>query len=180
MREAEQPTFTQVGFDRYRKPTRKEKFLQKMEAVIPWEELVAEIEPYYSKNQRPGRPAWPLKKMLKLYFLQIWYGLSDLRTEEEVYDSYAFQRFVGIDLRREGVPDEAAIRQFRHLLKRHGLAQRLVERVDRYLEMQGLRWGKGRIVDPIVDQATASAKNPKQERDPEIGSTKKGETGSLG
>ena len=71
MREAEQLTFAQAGFDVYRKPTRKEKFLQTMERVIPWEELVAEIEPYYPKNQGPGRPAWPLKKMLKLYFLEL-------------------------------------------------------------------------------------------------------------
>ena len=112
--------------------------MQEMEGVIPWEELVEEIEPYYPKNQGPGRPAWPLKKMLKLYFLQIWYGLSDPKTEEEVYDSYAFQRFVGIDLGREGVPDETTICKFRHLLERHGLAQRLLERVNRYLEKQGL------------------------------------------
>ena len=72
MRQQEQPTFASVRFERYRRPTRREKFWQQMEVVIPWEELVAEIEPYYPKNQGPGRPAWPLKKMLKLYFLQIW------------------------------------------------------------------------------------------------------------
>ena len=183
MRQQEQPTFASVGsvgFDWYRKPTRKEKFLQEMEAVIPWEELVEEIEPYYPKNQGPGRPAWPLKKMLKLYFLQIWYGLSDPKTEEEVYDSYAFQRFVGIDLGREGVPDETTICKFRHLLERHGLAQRLLERVNRYLEKQGLRWSRGTIVDATVVRAPVSTKNQKGERDPEMGSTKKGKNWEFG
>ncbi len=87
---------------------------------------------------------------------------------------------MGIDLGREGVPDETTICKFRHLLERHGLAQRLLERVNRYLERQGLRWSRETIMDATVVEASTSTKNPKQERDPEMGSTKKGENWKFG
>ena len=125
----EQPTFASVGFDIYRRPTRKHEFLRRMNRVIPWEELAKEVQPYYPKKEGLGRPAKPLIWMLKLYFLQLWYGLSDPATEDQMYDSHAVQEFLGLDLGKDWPPDETTICKFRHLLERHRLGEGLFERV---------------------------------------------------
>ena len=118
-----QPTLALQGsFEKYRKKTRREKFLEEMEQVMPWAELEALIEPYYPREGN-GRPPVGLSIMLRIYFLQHWFNLSDPAAEEALYDSAALRRFAGVDLGRAAAPDETTILNFRHLLERHDLCE---------------------------------------------------------
>ena len=113
-----QLTLAAVGFERYAKTTRRAAFLAEMERVVPWSALCALIEPFYPKPGN-GRPPIGVERMLRLYFLQQWFNLSDLAAAEALYDSSAMRRFVGIDLGCEPVPDETTVCRFRHLLEVH-------------------------------------------------------------
>src|SRR3990170_8481907 len=114
----QQATFAEAGFEAYYKPTRREQFLAEMERVVPWAELGALIEPFYPKNDGAGRPTVGLERMLRIYFLQQWFNLSDPAVEESLYDSASMRQFVGIDLGREAAPDETTVCKFRHLLEK--------------------------------------------------------------
>lgn len=127
------------GFERYRKPTRREQFLEEMEQIIPWAELTAVIEPFYPAGKGAGRPPIGIEQMLRIHFVQHWFNLSDPAVEEALYDSRALRRFVGIDLGREPVPDETTICKFRHLLERHDLGARLFVLIGEYLDENGLK-----------------------------------------
>jgi IS5 family transposase len=169
-----QQTFAEVTFDQYRKPTRRERFLDEMNRVVPWAELVATIEPVYPKAEGPGRPPIGVERMLRLHCLQQWFNLSDPAVEEALYDSRAMRQFVGIDLGREPVPDETTICKFRHLLEAHELGKQLFARIGTYLAAQGLTVNRGTIVDATIISAPSSTKNRTKERDPEMHQTKKG------
>ena len=169
-----QRTFSDAGFDKYRKKTRKEKFLEEMEGIIPWRELVKVIEPYYPKPEGAGRRPIGVERMLRIHFLQHWFNLSDPGVEEALYDSRALRRFVGIDLGREPVPDETTVCKFRHLMEKHGLGEELFERVKAYLQENGVKVQQGTIVDATIIHAPSSTKNRKKERDPEMRQTRKG------
>jgi IS5 family transposase len=170
----QQSTFAEVSFEQYRKPTRRERFLDEMNRVVPWAELVAVIEPVYPKAEGPGRPPVGVDRMLRLHCLQQWFNLSDPAVEEALYDSRAMRHFVGIDLGREPVPDETTICTFRHLLEAHQLGERLFARIGTYLAAQGLQVNRGTIVDATIIAAPSSTKNHTKERDPEMHQTKKG------
>jgi IS5 family transposase len=161
------------GFERYSKKTRRAMFLEEMEQVVPWAELCALIEPVYAKAGK-GRPPVGAERMLRIYFLQQWFNLSDPGVEEALYDSAGMRHFVGIDLGREPVPDETMVCKFRHLLEQHGLGERLFERVGEHLQQKGLRLNTGTIVDATILNAPSSTKNARQERDPEMHQTRKG------
>jgi hypothetical protein len=128
-----QQTLAEATFERYRKPTRRELFLDEMDQVIPWGELAEVIEPFYPKPDGAGRPPVGVERMLRIQFLQHWFNLSDPAVEEALYDSRAMRRFVGIDLGREPVPDETMICKFRHLLEAHNLGERLFALIREYL-----------------------------------------------
>ena len=168
-----QITLATAGFDRYSKPTRRALFLAEMDRVVPWKQLCALIEPVYPKPGK-GRSPVGLERMLRIYFLQQWFNLSDPGAEETLYDSLAMRRFAGIDLGREPVPDETTICKFRHLLERHELGSALFEQVHAYLEEHGLKLSRGTIVDATIIHAPSSTKNAAQARDPEMHQTKKG------
>ncbi|MCS7304897.1 MAG: IS5 family transposase [Thermoguttaceae bacterium] len=169
-----QKTFASLGFDQRRKATRRHAFLRSMNRVMPWEDLARLVEPYYPTQEGPGRPAKPLGWMLKLYFLQIWWNLSDPQTEDLMHDSHAVQEFLGLDLGRDRPPDETTICRFRHLLEKHQLGKRILEIVNRHLERAGLRVQDGTIVDATIIHAPTSRKNKQGQPSPEMGSTKKG------
>ena len=169
-----QQTFAEVPFEQYRKPTRREQFLNEMNRVVPWAELVAVIEPVYPKAEGPGRPPVGVERMLRLHCLQQWFNLSDPAVEEALYDSRAMRQFVGIDLGREPVPDETTICKFRHLLEAHQLGEQLFARIREYLAAQGLQVSRGTIVDATIIAAPSSTKNRQKARDPEMHQTKKG------
>ena len=168
-----QLTLAAVGFERYAKTTRRAGFLAEMERVVPWSALCALIEPFYPKPGN-GRPPVGVERMLRIYFLQQWFNLSDPAVEEALYASRAMRGFVGIDLGREPVLDETTVCRFRHLLETHDLGPRLFAQVQRHLAANGLRIATGMIVDATIINAPSSTKNADQARDPEMHQTKKG------
>lgn len=168
-----QQTFAAGDFEHYRKSTRREKFLAEMDQIVPWTQLCEVIEPFYPKAGN-GRPPVGLERMLRIYFLQHWFNLSDPGAEEALYESRSMCRFVGIDLGREPVPDETTILNFRHLLERHNLGSQLFESVGDYLQAQGMKIASGSIVDASIINAPSSTKNKKKSRDPDMHQTKKG------
>jgi IS5 family transposase len=168
-----QMTLSASGFDRYGKTTRRAAFLAEMDRVVPWVELCALIEPFYPKAGN-GRPPIGLERMLRIYFLQQWFNLSDPAVEEALYDSMAMRSFVGIDLGREPVPDETTACKFRHLLEKHEIGRQLFEQVHAHLEAQGIKVSKGTIVDATIINAPSSTKNASGGRDPDMHQTKKG------
>jgi IS5 family transposase len=147
-----QMTFASTGFEKYARSTRRAQFLSEMDRVVPWGELCALIEPVYPKPGN-GRPPIGLERMLRIYFLQHWFNLSDPAVEEALYDSAAMRAFADIDLGREPVPDETTVCNFRHLLERHGLGRQLFEAVAGYLAAQGLKVSRGTIVDATIINA---------------------------
>src|SRR5665213_2324267 len=168
-----QLTLATAGFERYGKTTRRATFLAEMERVVPWRALCALIEPFYPKPGN-GRPPVGLERMLRIYFLQQWFNLSDPAVEEALYDSAAMRGFVGIDLGREPAPDETTVCKFRHLLERHELGKRIFARVNTYLAGHGLKVGTGTIVDATILHAPSPTRNKSGERDPEMHQVKKG------
>ncbi|WP_027951002.1 IS5 family transposase [Haliea salexigens] len=169
-----QDSFSGSGFEKYRKKTRKEQFLEEMETIIPWKELCDAIEPYYPKPEGAGRRPVGIERMLRIHFLQHWFNLSDPAAEEALYDSQALRNFVGIDLGREPAPDETTICKFRHLMEKHNLGDQLFHLVNQYLKDNGMKVSRGTIVDASIISAPSSTKNKKKERDPEMKQTKKG------
>ena len=168
-----------TGFERYTKKTRRAQFLEQMEQVVPWRELTALIEPFYPKAGNGRRPVG-LGRILRVYFLQQWFNLSDPAVEEALYDSPLMRQFVGIDLGREPVPDETTVCKFRHLLEEHRLGGEILETVNLYLQQRGVRISTGTIVDATIIHAPSSTKNQHQERDPEMHQTSKGKQWYFG
>lgn len=168
-----------TGFERYTKKTRRAQFLEQMEQVVPWHELTALIAPYYPKAGN-GRPPVGLERMLRIYFLQQWFNLSDPAVEEALYDSPVMRQFAGIDLGKEPVPDETTVCKFRHLLEEHQLGGEILETVNLYLQQRGVRISTGTIVDATIIHAPSSTKNQREERDPEMHQTRKGQQWYFG
>jgi len=142
-------TLATVGFERYSKPTRRAAFLAEMSRVIPWHALCALIERVYPKAGK-GRAPVGLERMLRIYFLQQWFDLSDPVAEEALYDSLTMRQFAGIDLSREPVLDETTLCKFRHLLERHDLGAAVFQCVHEHLERRGLKRSAGTIVDASI------------------------------
>jgi IS5 family transposase len=174
-----QLTLAGTGFEKYTKTTRRAQFLTDMDRVVPWRELCERIESAYPKAGN-GRPPVGLERMLRMYFLQHWFNLSDPAVEDALYDSPTMRAFVGIDLGREPVPDETTVCKFRHLLEEHGLAHALFEAVARHLRAHGLTVSTGTIVDATIIAAPSSTKNATGTRDPEMHQTRKGQQWYFG
>ena len=155
------------------KITKREKFLSEMDQVIPWSRLIEVIKPHYPEAGN-GRPPIGLAKMLRIYFLQQWYNLSDPAIEEALYDSETMRRFVGIENGQDTIPDESTVCLFRHLLEEHRLPDRIFAEVKALLTERELMMSEGTIVDATIINAPSSTKNKKKERDPEMHQTKKG------
>ncbi len=168
-----QTTFAEGGFERYAKTTKRAVFLSEMNQVVPWAMLCALIEPHYPKAGN-GRPPVGVERMLRIYFLQQWFNLSDPAVEEALYESVSMRSFAAIDLGNEPVPDETTVCKFRHLLERHNLGKRIFEEVGRHLQERGMKVSGGTIVDATIISAPSSTKNKEGKRDPEMRQTKKG------
>lgn len=172
---------TLAGFAKYAKTTRRAQFLTDMNRVVPWRELVAVVEPHYPKaSPGGGRPPVPLERMLRIYFLQLWFNLSDPAVEEALYDSVSMREFVGIDLGSEAAPDETTVCKFRHLLERNRLGKPLLAAVNGHLKSNGIKIANGTIVDATIISAPSSTKNKDQERDPDMHQTAKGKQWYFG
>jgi IS5 family transposase len=172
---------TLTGFEKYGKTTRRAQFLADMDKIIPWQELTAAVHAAYPKvSENGGRPPIPLERMLRIYFLQLWFNLSDPAVEEALYDSVAMRAFVGIDLGAEGAPDETTVCKFRHLLERNKLGKVLLSEVNNHLHRSGIKIAKGTIVDATIIGAPSSTKNKDGKRDPEMHQTAKGQQWYFG
>lgn len=169
-----QKSLADGSFEKYRKKTRREQFLDEMEIIIPWKELTEVIDPFYPKSEGPGRPTKGVERMLRIYFMQHWFALSDPGAEEALYESRCMRLFAGIDLGEEPVPDETTILNFRHLMERHNLGDELFRIVNEYLAENGMKVNRGTIVDATIINAPSSTKNKDKARDPEMHQTKKG------
>jgi len=163
----------------HRKKLKCERFLDTMSKVIPWQKFIEVIEPYYKEKQR-GRKKTDLLLLLKIYFLQQWYNLSDPGAEEAIYDRNSFQKFLGIDLLADTVPDETTILKFRHKLEENDLQEKLFVEASSYLEEEGLLLKEGTIADATIIAAPSSTKNKNKRRDEEMSSTKKGNNYHFG
>src|SRR5258707_539427 len=159
-----QRTFASMAWTQKGKVTRRERFLAEMDAVIPWTALFALIEPYYPKAGR-GRQPLGLEKMLRIYFLQQWFNLSDPQAEDAIYDSEAMRRFARVELGDDVVPDETTILRFRHLLEQHRLTEAIFEAVKELLTAKRLLLQSGTIVDATIIAAPSSTKNAAHSRD---------------
>ena len=174
-----QGSFSQAEYAGKKKRTRRDKFLAEMEQVVPWPRLVECLRPFYSTGER-GRPAIGLERMLRIYFLQQWYGLADEALEDALYDSQALRGFAGIDLSVASVPEATTVLNFRHWLESHDLTRALFDEVGAMLEERGLLMRQGTIVDATIIAAPPSTKNKQKARDPEMHQTKKGNQWHFG
>jgi transposase, IS5 family len=162
-----------AGFERYGRQSRRAEFLAQMNVVVPWAKLVELIKPHYPDTGK-GRPPVGIERMLRIYFLQQWFNLSDPAVEDALYESPSMRGFADIDLGREPVPDETTVCKFRHLLERHELGRRIFAEVNGHLEQHGLKIGTGTIVDATILHAPSSTDNRSGQRDPEMHQVRKG------
>ena len=169
-----QITLASVPYLTKKKQTRRERFLEEMNQAIPWEELLKIVNRRYRKLDENGRPKMPAERMLRIYFLQQWFNLSDPGVEEALYDSSSMRMFAGIELGQESIPDETTVLNFRRFLEEHELTRKFFERINRSLEERGLLVKSGTIVDATIIHAPSSTKNQDKQRDPEMKQTKKG------
>jgi transposase, IS5 family len=174
-----QTTFASAAWDKKGKVTRRERFLAEMDAVIPWKHLNRLIEPHYPKAGQGTQPM-PQERMLRIYFMQQWFNLSDPAMEDSLYDSESMRRFAGIELSEDAIPDETTILRFRHLLEKHYLTQAIFSQIRTLLEQKRLLLKSGTIVDATIIEAPPSTKNEEQARDPEMHQTKKGSEWHFG
>src|SRR3982751_2864501 len=177
--ETKQMTLGSGGFAIKTKVTRRAQFLAEMDKVVPWPRLLAVVDPHYRVAEQ-GRPRPPVERMLRIYFMQQWFNLSDPAMEDGLYDSEAMRYFAGIDLGADVVPDESTVLRFRHLLERHKLTERIFQEVRELLEERKLLLKSGTIVDATIIAAPPSTKNATKSRDPEMKQVRKGNQWHFG
>ena len=168
-----QPSLSEVEYGQRRRVPKREEFLRKMDAVVPWADWVQLIEPYYYNKTRGRRPI-PLETMLRMYLLQVWFHLSDEGVEDQINDSYAMRKFMGVDFATRQVPDATTLLHFRHLLEEHQLGEAMFTALNARLDADGLVMRGGSIVDATIIAAPSSTKNATGTRDPEMRQTRKG------
>jgi IS5 family transposase len=168
-----QMTFTDLEYENRKRKTKRGEFLEMMDKIIPWEEWVSIISAYYPSGKR-GRPTRGIETMLRMYFLQIWFNLSDEMTEDSIYDSNSMRRFMRVSFVDEQAPDATTLLKFRRLLEENKLCEKLFQDLNARLESNGCMMRGGTIVDATIIKAPSSTKNKSGDRDPEMHSTRKG------
>jgi IS5 family transposase len=176
----DQRTFASVAWSRKGKVTKRERFLSEMDRVIPWSRLLERIAPHYHPRKGRGRQPHDLERLLRIYFLQQWFNLSDPAAEDAIYDSESMRRFAKVELSEDKIPDESTILRFRHLLEKHRLTEAIFEEVKDLLVENGLLLRAGTIVDATIIAAPSSTKNATGSRDPEMKQTRKGKNWHFG
>ena len=162
----QQSLASQASFEKYGRKSRREVFLDEMDRIVPWSLLESLVRPHYAKAGK-GRQPVGLSIMLRTYFVQQWFNLSDPGVEELLYESAAVRRFVGVDLGIAPAPDETTVLRFRHLLEQHDLCGMVLDAVNIHLQSKGIKIQTGTIVDATIVHAPSSTKNSAGERDPE-------------
>src|SRR2546421_3712542 len=138
-----------TGFEQYTRKTRRAIFLEEMEQVVPWGELCALVAPHYPQPGKGRRPVG-VERMLRIYFLQQWFNLSDPAVEEALYDSAVVRQVVGIDLGHEPVPDETTAFKIRHFLEEHQTGGQILGTVEPHLQAPGVGINPGDIGDASI------------------------------
>lgn len=156
------------------KRTRRREFLDEMEKVVPWADLVALVSPYLSEG-KSGRPPFSPETMLRIHFMQQWFALSDPAMEEALQDMPVFCEFAGLEGWEERLPDESAILRFRHVLEKHNLAAQILQTVNDLLSCKGVMVKSGTVADATLIAAPNSTKNSSGERDPARKQSRKGQ-----
>jgi IS5 family transposase len=176
-----QRSLAETGYERRPKLTKRQQFLNEMDAVMPWARLTALVEPVQpKKTARGGQVSYPAETMLRIHFMQQWFALSDPGMEEALHDIPAMRAFAKLDAGDDLIPDESSILRFRHRLERHGLAERMLAEVNGLLTERGLLLRQGTLVDATLIAAPSSTKNQTGERDPDMHQTKKGNNWYFG
>ena len=168
----QQLSFADAEYAHKGKVTRREKFLDQLNGLLPWQSMMAVIAPHYALGKGRGRKAFPLESMLRAHVAQIVYNYSDPGLEDALYEIESLRRFCGIRL--ANIPDESTILQFRHLLEAHGLTEQIFKVINQTLGERGLFLKAGTIVDASLIAAPTSTKNQSKTRDPEMHDSKKG------
>ena len=168
-----------LGLGTSTKRTRRREFLDEMDRVVPWSDLVAEIAPFMPEGKR-GRPPFPVESLLRIHFMQQWFTLSDPAMEEALHDMPLFRDFAGLGGWDDRLPDESTILRFRHVLEKNKLAERILATVNLLLGAKGLMLRSGTVVDATLISAPSSTKNASGERDPEMHQSKKGQQWFFG
>ena len=174
-----QGSFADLEASGQRRRTRRERFLEQMEAIVPWREWVAPVESHYPDGRRGRRPVG-CERMPGMYLLQVWFHLSDEACEDAVPGPGAMQRFVGIDMMSEQVPDATTLLKFRHLLEGEGLGEGMLAELVSILDERGIIMRGGSIVDATFVESPSSTKNRERSRDPEAHQAKKGNNWHFG
>jgi len=174
----DQISFSEAEYNLKKRKTRREKFLEQMNSLLPWKRLEKKITRYYHKVGNGRRP-YPLSTMLRIHCLQLFYNLSDPAMEDSLYEIESMRRFAGLKI-TDAIPDETTILNFRHLLERHTLCEKLFNEINAYLSDQGLSLKEGTIVDASIIAAPTSIKNKRGQRDPQMRQTKKGNEWHFG
>jgi IS5 family transposase len=169
-----QASFADLEYATKKRLTRREVFLNEMEAVVPWPALLSCLEPHYPKSGRRGRQPMALESMLRIYCAQNWFNFSDRQMEDALYEIESLRRFAGFSGVTAALPDETTILNFRHFLEEHDLTAALLDEINGHLKSQGLLVSKGSMVDATIIHAPSSTKNQDKARDPEMHQTKKG------
>jgi len=174
-----QMSFASLAFESKKKVTRREQFLNEMDKVIPWDAFEKLIEPYYPKAGNGRRPM-PLGSMLRIYFMQQWFNLSDPGMEDQLYESISMQRFAGLEVGQNPIPDETTILHFRHLLEKHNVTEQMFKLVRDQLQDKGILLRGGTITDATLIHAPESTKNKSKARDKDMSVTRKGSKWHFG
>jgi IS5 family transposase len=174
----DQLTFSEAEFHHKKRKTRREKFLEQMDELIPWKRLEKKIARHYPKPGNGRRP-YPLSTMLRVHCMQLFYNLSDPAMEDALYEIESMRRFAGLSLSGP-LPDESTILKFRHLLEKNKLGKEILKEVNLHLEREGLLLREGTIVDATIISAPTSTKNQSGKRDPEMHQTRKGNEWHFG
>jgi IS5 family transposase len=167
-----QISFASATYDNKKVMTKRERFLTEMDTIIPWPRLLKLIEPCYPKKGK-GRPPMPMESMLRIYFLQQWYSLSDPAAEEALYDIESMRRFAQLELVVDALPDETTILNFRRMVEKHRLSEVLFNDINAYLVERGIAVSQGSMVDATIISASGSTRNKDKARDPDMHSTRK-------
>ena len=174
----DQMSFADMEYQNKKRKTRREKFLDRIEHLIPWQRLEKKLKRSYPKG-KTGRPPYPLGTMLRIHCMQLFYNLSDPAMEDALYEIESMRRFAGLRL-SDRLPDETTILNFRHFLEQHNLGEKIFKEVNAHLQDHGLMLREGSIVDASIIDAPSSTKNQKGERDPEMHQTRKGNQWHFG
>lgn len=175
-----QASFSELEYAAKKRQTRRDRFLNEIEALTPWSALVSKIARHYPNTGGRGRPPIGVERMLRMYVAQQCFGFSDEGMEDALYDSQAIRCFVGIDLGRESAPDATTLLKFRRLLEEHQLTETIFTEINAHLAQKGLFLRQGTIVDATLIAAPPSTKNRDGKRDGEMHQAKKGQQWHFG